>query len=149
MMLLLKFSSGKLQVRSHLVRSILMKRMAHQLSAEAEGGRIDDGLDKVKNRRNRSRRHLEANSHTHEQRQSPTYDPTPKSTTPSPSHDRHPRPVAFVSSHVPTQQSHEEARHESHRPLADQERGMDALELLVQEMEERVVDDGLAIGVIR
>jgi hypothetical protein len=68
------------------------------------------------------------------------------------SHDRHPqslRPAAFVSSHVPTQQSHEEARHESHRPLADQERGMDALELLVQEKEERVADDGLVIEVIR
>jgi hypothetical protein len=64
------------------------------------------------------------------------------------SHNRHPqslRPVASVSSHVPTQQSHEEARQESHRPLADQERGMDALELLVQEMEERVGDDGLVI----
>jgi hypothetical protein len=63
------------------------------------------------------------------------------------SHDRHPqslRPAAFVSSHVPTQQSHEEARGQSHRPLADQERGMDALELLIQEPEERVVE-GLVI----
>jgi hypothetical protein len=65
------------------------------------------------------------------------------------SQDRNPhrlQPSAFVSSHVPTQQSHEEARHESHRPLADQERGMDALELLIQEMEERIVD-GLVIPI--
>jgi hypothetical protein len=58
-------------------------------------------------------------------------------------HDGNPQslqPPAFVPSHVPTQQRHEETRHESHRPLADQERGMDALELLIQEMEERVTE---------
>jgi hypothetical protein len=49
------------------------------------------------------------------------------------------RPSAFVSSHVPTQQCHEETRRQSHRPLADQERRVDALELLIQEMKERIV----------
>jgi hypothetical protein len=64
------------------------------------------------------------------------------------SQDRNPhrlQPSAFVSSHVPTQQSHEETRHESHRPLADQERSVNSLELLVQEMEERVVGYGRVI----
>jgi hypothetical protein len=64
------------------------------------------------------------------------------------SHDRYPqslRPSSFVSSHVPTQQSHKETRHQSHGPLADQERRMDALELLVQEMEEWIVNGHLIV----
>jgi hypothetical protein len=64
------------------------------------------------------------------------------------SYNRHPhrlQPAAFISRHFPRQQSHEEARRQSHRPLADQERRADTLQLLIQETEEWIVDGLIAV----